>query len=236
MTTQRWIGVALIVFAIGFNGPYTWLAMNFQYPEILRQPAGDILTAFSAGGAPLILAWLGFAVAALLLAPIALGVARLTRDPETGSRPNGVAALGIAAAVTQAIGLSRWVYAVPGIAAAWAAQPEQRGAIEALFMALHQFAGVGIGEAIGQALTAFWLIGVGITQRDHPRFGIISASLAWLAAAFLLVGLGEGLATVIDFDPGVTAMGAPIGFLVLTLWMIWTGLRAIVARQSAVAA
>lgn len=228
MTSQRWIGAALIVFAIGFNVPYAWLALNFQYPEILRQPAGEILTAFSAGGVPLILAWLGFTVAALLLAPIALGVARLTRDPETGSRPNGIAALGVAAAVTQAIGLSRWVYAVPGIAAAWAAQPEQqRGAIEALFMTLHQFAGVGIGEAIGQALTAFWLIGVGATQSRHPRFGVISAALAWIAAAFLLLGLSESLATVIDFDPGVLAMGAPIGFLVLTLWMIWTGVRAL---------
>jgi|CXWL01.1.fsa_nt_gi hypothetical protein len=230
MSSQRWIGVALIVFAIAFNGPYAWLAMNFQYPEILRQPSGDVLAAFSAGGAPLILAWLGFASAALLLAPIALGVSSITRDPQSGARASGVAALGIAAAVTQAIGLSRWVYAVPGIAAAWEANPDQRASIEALFNALHQFAGVGIGEAIGQTLTAFWLIGVGWTQLRHPRFGIVSATLAWIGAAFLLVGLSEGLATVIAFDPGVFAMGAPIGFLVLTVWLIWTGVRAILAR------
>ncbi|GAM97972.1 hypothetical protein U91I_01602 [alpha proteobacterium U9-1i] len=230
MTSQRWIGIALIVFAIGFNAPYAWLAINFQYPEILRQPPGDVLAAFSAGGAPLILAWLGFTIAALLLAPVALGVASITRDPETGARANGVAALGIAAAVTQAIGLSRWVYAVPGIAAAWAANPDQHASIEALFNALHQFAGVGIGEAIGQTLTAFWMIGVGWTQLRHPTFGIVSATLAWIGAAFLLLGLTEGLATVIAFDPGVLAMGAVIGFLVLTLWMIWTGVRALTAR------
>jgi hypothetical protein len=164
------------------------------------------------------------------LAPVALGVASITRDETTGARANGVAALGIAAAITQAIGLSRWVYAVPGIAAAWSANPDERVAIETVFNALHQFAGVGIGEAIGQALTAFWMIGVGWTQLRHPRFGIISASLAWIGAAFLLVGLTEGLATVIAFDPGVTAWGAMIGFLVLTVWLVWTGVRAILAR------
>jgi Domain of unknown function (DUF4386) len=230
MSANRWIGVALIVFAIAFNGPYTWLGLNFNYPAILRQPAGDILTAFGAGGAQLILAWLGFALAALLLAPVALGVAHVTRTAD-GARADGVAALGVAAAIAQAIGLSRWVYAVPGLAAAWAAEPGARASIEATFFALHQFAGVGIGEAIGQTLTAFWLIGVGATQARHPRFGFVSAGLAWLAAAFLLLGQVEGVATVLAFDPGLFGLGAMIGFLVLTVWMIWTGARCLAAKD-----
>lgn len=230
MRSHRRIGIALIVFAIGFNAPYTWLAMNFAYPDILRRPSAEVLAAFAEGGAPLILAWASFMVAALLLAPIALGVASVTRDETTEARANGVVALGIAAAVTQAIGLSRWVYAVPGLASAWAAEPEARASVEATFTALHQFAGVGIGEAIGQTLTAFWAIGVGWTQWRHPRFGPISAGLAWLSAACLLLGQVEGLATVIAFDPGVFALGAVIGFLVLTLWLVWTGVRALTAR------
>lgn len=224
------LGAALIAFAIAFNAPYTWLAMNFDYPGILREPAGDILQAFSAGGAPLIWAWAGFAAAALLFAPIALIVARVTGDDANGARDYGVAALGVAAAVTQAIGLSRWVYAVPSLAAAYAAQPADASAIEIQFTTLHQFAGVGIGEAIGQTLTAFWMIGVGAAQLRHPRFGVISGSLAFLGAAALLVGLSEGLATVMAFDPGIAAMGAMIGFLILTVWLIWMGVKMIAAR------
>ena len=183
----RLIGFALILFAIAFNLPYLWLASNFDYPAILRRPAGIILEAFSAGGGPLVLAWAAFPLAALVLAPIAVGIAAITRGPGHASSP--LAGLGIAAGVTQAIGLSRWVYAVPGLASAWTASGAdsgRRASIETTFTTLHQFAGVGIGEAIGQSLTAFWLIGVAIGQRRHPRFGGAIATVGVIGGLVLL--------------------------------------------------
>ncbi len=224
---SRRIGVLLIAFAIAFNLPYAWLAATFDYPDILRSPPGVILEAFAAGGTPLVLAWAAFALAALLFAPIAVGVAMVTR--QSGGQSSAVAALGIAAGVTQAIGLSRWVYAAPGLAATWAGadDPALRASIEATFLALHQFAGVGIGEAIGQSLTAFWLIGVAIGQRGHPRFGGGVAGVGLAGGVVLLFGLVEGLATVLAFDPGVFGLAALVGFLALTVWMIWTGVLCI---------
>ena len=124
-SVARRIGIALITFAIGFNLPYVWLASTFDYPAILRSPPGVVLAAFADGGAPLILAWAAFALAALLFAPIAIGVAMVTR--RRGYPSSEVAALGIAAGVTQAIGLSRWVYAVPGLAASWVASADDAG-------------------------------------------------------------------------------------------------------------
>ena len=224
----RRIGIALIAFAIAFNLPYAWLASNFDYPAILRSPPGAVLAAFAAGGAPLILGWAAFALAALLFAPIAVGVAVVTRRGT--QQPSAVAALGIAAGVTQAIGLSRWVYAVPGLAAGWAASADDavmRASLETTFTTLHQFAGVEIGEAIGQSLTAFWLIGVAIGQVRHPRFGGALAGLGLTGGVILLLGLVEGLATVIPFDPGLFGLAAVVGFLVLTVWMIWTGILCI---------
>jgi len=221
----RRVGIALIVFAIAFNLPYAWLASNFDYPDILRSPPGVVLAAFADGGAPLVLAWAAFALAALLFAPIAVAVAAVTRRSEDPS--SAVAALGVAAGVTQAIGLSRWVYAVPGLAASWVASAGDAGArasIETTFVSLHQFAGVGIGEAIGQSLTAFWLIGVAMEQRRHPRFGGALAGVGLIGGLVLLLGLIEGLATVIPFDPGVFGLAAVVGFLLLTVWMIWTGI------------
>ncbi len=224
----RRVGIALIVFAIAFNLPYAWLASNFDYPDILRSPPGVVLAAFADGGAPLILAWAAFALAALLFAPIAVAVAVATR--RSGDLSSAVAALGIAAGVTQAIGLSRWVYVVPGLASSWVASAGDAGtraSIETTFMSLHQFAGVGIGEAIGQSLTAFWLIGAAIEQRRHPRFGGVLAGVGLIGGLVLLLGLVEGLATVIPFDPGVFGLAAVVGFLVLTVWMIWTGVLCI---------
>jgi hypothetical protein len=224
----RLVGFGLIIFAVAFNLPYAWLASNFDYPGILRSPPGVILEAFAAGGAPLILAWATFALAALLFAPVAVAMAKVTR--RKGHASSAVAALGVAAGVTQAIGLSRWVYAVPGLAAGWvasAADPGLRSSIEASFTTLHQFAGVGIGEAIGQSLTAFWLIGVAVGQRRNPRFGRGPAALGVIGGIVLLLGLVEGLATVMAFDPGGFGLAAVLGYLLLTVWMIWTGLLCI---------
>lgn len=223
----RAFGCVLIVFAIGFNLPYAWLATNFDYPAVLRSPPGAILQAFAEGGPRLVVAWAAFALAALLFAPVAVGVAAVSRRP--GHAAGGIASLGVAAAVTQAIGLSRWVYVVPGLAAAWTAAPDPaaRASIEALFTTLHQFAGVGIGEAIGQSLTAFWLIAAAGAQRRHPRFGATVAAVGLLAGIVLLLGLAEGLGTVLAFDPGVLGLAALAGFLLLTIWLLWTGLLCI---------
>jgi hypothetical protein len=219
MTFNRKLGLALIVYAVAFNIPYIWLASNFGYPGILRRPSGEILTAFTAGGSSLILAWFAFMVAAVLLAPVAVGMSKAYQAAP------GVAGLGIASALSQAIGLSRWVYAVPGIAAAWvAADPASRGAIEASFSAIHQLAGVGIGETIGQTLTAFWLVGMGYAQARRGGFARLLGWLAWLTALILVLGQVEGLATAIPFDPGIFGLGALVGFLLLALWLILSGI------------
>lgn len=154
-------------------------------------------------------------------------MAWVTRRPEHGA--GAIASLGVAAGVTQAIGLSRWVYAVPGLAAAWLASPDPaaRAPIEAMFSTLHQFAGVGIGEAIGQSLTGFWLIAVASGQRRHPRFGGAVALLGVGGGVILLLGLVEGLGTVMGFDPGPFGLAALVGFFLLTIWLIWTGLLCI---------
>lgn len=229
----RPVGVAFILFAIGFNLPFSWLASNFDYPKILRSPPGEILAAFVAGGAPLILAWAAFALAALLFAPIAIAMAAVTRRP--GDSSSAIAGLGIAAGVTQAIGLSRWVYAVPGLAANWTASATDTGwrqAIETTFVTLHQSAGVGIGEAIGQTLTAFWLIGVALGQRRHPRFGGLISAIGIAGGIILLLGLVEGLSTALAFDPGIFGLAGVVGFLVLTLWLVWTGVLCILRPEA----
>lgn len=220
MTQTRWLGASLVLYAFAFNAPYVWLAANFDYPAILRRPAGEILHAFAAGGTPLVLAWAAFMLAALALAPLALALARLT------GHGAGVTALGIAAALAQAIGLSRWTFVTPGLAAAWRSDAAARTTVEATFATLHQFAGVGIGETIGQVFTAFWLIGVAAAQARTRR---ALAALAALAAVLLLAGQAEGLATAIAFNPGPLVWSAPLGFLAVTAWLIATGCAAFAA-------
>ncbi len=47
--------------------PYSLLVARFQYPEVLRKPAGEILASFHACGPDLILLWLAFALCGIPL-------------------------------------------------------------------------------------------------------------------------------------------------------------------------
>lgn len=47
--------------------PYTILTMTFEYPGILRQDTGTILTKFHNGGSSLVLTWWAFTIPGLPL-------------------------------------------------------------------------------------------------------------------------------------------------------------------------
>ncbi len=69
------IGVSAVALAITFNIPFAVLAATFDYPDILRRPAPEVLAAFSAGGAGLILTWYSFMLCALALVGLAPALA-----------------------------------------------------------------------------------------------------------------------------------------------------------------
>ena len=55
MTTQVLTGLLLLALPVAYNGLYTLLARHFDYPDILRQPTGQVLERFAAGGSRLVL-------------------------------------------------------------------------------------------------------------------------------------------------------------------------------------
>jgi len=81
---RKLTGIFFIVGAILVNIPYALLIVNFDYPDILRQPTSEILTRFHAGGDALIYTWLAFAWVGL---PILLGAVMLKRVLEKEASP-----------------------------------------------------------------------------------------------------------------------------------------------------
>ena len=67
MQTEKKIGNLLITGALGVLIPYTILTLVFDYPDILRQETGVILTKFQQGGNRLIWIWWAFAMLGLPL-------------------------------------------------------------------------------------------------------------------------------------------------------------------------
>lgn len=114
---RRVTGVSAIALAILFNFPFVILAATYDYPGVLRRPAGEALDLFAAGGANLILTWHSFALCALALAPMAIALSLTpVRVAQRPALAIGAALMGSLAGLAQAIGLWRWVFVIPSLA------------------------------------------------------------------------------------------------------------------------
>jgi hypothetical protein len=221
------LGAVTIAFAIAFNLPYAVLAAIFDYPAVLRRPAGEVLDLFNAGGAPLILTWHAFAFIALLLVPLACALSlRADRVVKHPALAIGAAIAGSLAGLAQAIGLWRWVFVVPGLARTYvdpAASEMSRLAAENTFNLINLYGGVVIGEHIGQLLTALFVLLLSVVQRREAMR--LTARIGFVTATAIAAGTGEGLAIALGRSGDLFSLATIAGFLLLTVWLIATGVR-----------
>jgi len=150
MTPRRTAGL-LITAAVLANVAFTGLGAVFDYPDVLKQPADDVLASFRDSQGAVTALFLTLALGAALLAPVAVGVGRLsTARPMRWAVP-----IGIAAAVVQVVGLLRWPLLVPGWATTAAgADPVAAADARSSFGTANRVLGNGIGETGGYLLTA----------------------------------------------------------------------------------
>jgi len=217
MKQKKVIGILLITGALGVLIPYLILTVIFDYPGILREDPGIILTRFNAGGTSLIITWLAFALLGLplLAAYSMIGQHLEIRFPSA----RWVTTIGIISGVAQIVGLLRWVFVVPVLAKDYihAGNTAVQESIKIIFLVVHQYGGVLLGEHIGQLFTVIWTMAISIIlvkQSLIPKwlgwFGLITSVIYFLAQA-------ELLATVIKGFP----QWHLAGFLGSTLWIAW---------------
>jgi hypothetical protein len=222
---QSALAFATIAYAIAFNLPYANLTRIFEYPGILREPAGAVMTLFAERGAELILTWHGFALAGLLLVPFAVALA--ITPPRLAQRPAlaiGAAIAGALAGLAQALGLWRWVFVVPELAGTYlngATTEAGRIAAEQAFTVLNLYGGVAAGEHMGQLLTALFVALMSILQHGERRR--ITAYMGFVTAGAIAIGTTEGLAIALGQSGELFSIFTIAGFLGLTAWLIATG-------------
>src|SRR3990170_3976892 len=147
-TLRRLAGVLLILTPIAFNLLFTLLSVTFEYPDILRQPAGYVLQRFDAGEAGLVATWYCFMLTAVLFVPLVVLVHRvLAGDGREAGEPFylGLAtAFGVVAGVVQFLGLVRWPFLVPYLADSYtdpSSSEATRESVMVVFEAFNRYAG-----------------------------------------------------------------------------------------------
>lgn len=221
-------GATLVAFLVLATVPYMYLVSNFGYDDILREPVATILAAFHAGGTSLVFAWFGFSLAAFFFVFAALAISRWLQAA-TGNPHRFTTLFGVASALFQTVGLARWVFVVPPLAAAHAdpaASDASKAAIEAVFQAVHQYGGVAIGEHLGQLTLLVWTAGIAIAFLRMPGLWKVLGILPAISVPLWLVAQTEMLNAA---NPSIPAYEvAPIAFLLWQGWLALLGLTLIV--------
>jgi len=207
-TTQRLAAVAMAGAAGLAIAGFTALGSIFDYPKILKAPTADILAGFREHQSAVTGWFLVLVISAALLAPVGVLLGRIAG----GKLGPWITGVGIAAAIVQVIGLSRWVLLVPGVSDD-ALVPSQAAAAQHTFELLHTWLGTVLGETIGYALTATFtvLVVIAVTRGIAPRW---MSWLGYVAAALVATGvvipLGVGGASITNF----------VGYVAWCLWLI----------------
>jgi hypothetical protein len=219
----RLTGSLLILAAVLANLAFAALGSIFNYPDVLDEPAGTVLASFrDHQGA--VSAWFAvLALSAALLAPIAIGVGRLS-----STRAMRIAVpIGIAAAVVQVVGLLRWPILVPGYASdAASPAPDIAAAARDSFRTASDILGTAVGETLGYALTAAWtaLVIVALGRSIAGRwFAVLGATSAGLVAAGVLSPLDLPVVDTANF----------LGYVLWSIWLVAFGVAVLIRARRA---
>jgi hypothetical protein len=225
MTSSLAASILLIALPIAFNTAFAGLAKTFDYPDILRRPTGEILARFRKSGAGLVLLWWGFAMTAVLFAPLAVLLASTLESADPVLLTIG-ATVGVLAAAVQFLGLIRWPFLVPYLARADAepdATDARRDAIDVVFQSFNRYLGVAVGEHLGFLLTGLWsiLVGVAIMQSPalHPLVGVAGI----VVGAILVVCSLELVGPFERTGWKLAATLTPFTYIAWSLWLIVVG-------------
>ena len=203
--TARLAGSALALAALLAIAGFTALGSVFAYPQVLQEPVDAILTRFRAHQGAVV-GWFGvLVVSAGLLAPAGVWLGRLAG----GTLGRATAAVAVAAAVVQVVGLQRWLTLVPTLSRD-ALDPTRHAEAVRRFELWHTVLGTAIGETVGYALTAtFTVLAVlGLRRRGLPR---------WLAA----VGTGAAALIATGVAVPLVHLATLSNFVGYVLWCAW---------------
>jgi hypothetical protein len=186
------------------------LAPAIDWPASLGDPPAVILPLIREHASAVFLGYLSYLVHALLLIPVA---AVLPEALGMASQARTSTLFGGLAGFAKALGISRWLFLMPGLAAAFTAPGASvatRSAIDVVYRAFNAYAG-GIGEILGVGLfTGLWTL-------------MLSAAL-WKARSRVL-GIAGIAAALLLFSTLLSLVGieSPVLLTVSGIaWQLWT--------------
>ncbi len=195
--------------------PLTVLGSAIGWPASLGDPAAVALPRLLENEGAVRLGYTAYLAYSVLFLPVAIWTTHTLTRGHDGPLARLAMGFAVASTVARCIGILRWLTAMPVLARAHAAAPDDasRSALAADYELLNAFGG-GIGELLGVALFAVgWLVTTLVAAwrvGEAPRWLLVSGMVPAAGLALPLVELGG-----LDAGPLVT-----VGAASLQLWFL----------------
>jgi len=214
----RLAAVLLLVQFVCMWAAFFILMPAINWPASLDEPPAVILPLILDQAGPVFAGYASYLIHALVLIPLAVLLRGTLRMAPVAGKVAVV--MGVLAGLAKALGIVRWLFLMPGLAAAYTdptATDATKAAIEVVYAAFNAYAG-GVGELLGVGLFAgVWTL-------------LISAALMRLGGGARVLGY-VGLvaaAGLLSTLPSVVGIESPV---LLTLsgivWQVWTAAVAV---------
>ncbi len=203
-------------------GAFFILAPTINWPASLGEPPAIILPLILDQSGAVFAGYLSYLIHAVALIPLAVLLRHALRLD--GAMGQAIIVLGVLAGFAKALGITRWLFLMPGLATAYtdpAASPATQDAIAVVYEAFNAYAG-GVGELMGVGLFAgVWTIVISFAaiRRGWTLLGYSGYGAAALLLSTLLSVVG------IESPIMLTLSGI--------LWQFWTVALAITLWRKA---
>ncbi len=209
----RYSAAFLIIQYFLMLAAYLILSMTINWPVSLDDPASIALPRLLEFARPITTGYVCYLAVGILFIPATVALnARLKLDGPLGQT---TLALAIFSAVAKSIGISRWLFAMPILAHAYAVPGADKATISVVFEMLNEWAGC-IGEILGVGLlSGAWTLIVGaVIFRKPGRLTKPLGGFVFVTGVLLLATVPEGFGVE-------TIFGISMGDLLTLNGIIW---------------
>ena len=213
-------GASLILGALAFVCVFSYLAANFNYPDILDGSAAEVLPRLRDGGSAMRVVWAVYAFLPLFLVPGAVS-ARFS-CPSSRARMTLAVIAASVGAFAMCLGLMRWPSLHWALAEAYAhAGAETQSSLGAVFSGMNLYLGNYIGEFLGETMLATFFLLSGLSMLEEPRF---PKWLGWSGVGFsvlFFVGAFRNVASAVQVVADVDNALLPLWMIVMGAALMW---------------
>ncbi len=212
-SVTRVTGLVLLAELLLLVVPNFILEAAFEFPDILRRPAGEVLELFRQNQATIVPAYYAFALSGVLFAVVALLLYHVLKTGKLSVLLRAATLFGVLAGTAQFLGFIRWPFLVPELVRIYfdpASSEATRAAVRVVHEAFNRYAGVAVGENLGFVFTGLWLmlLGVWVAQGRSNVLRPWAGYTALALGVFVLVSTLEQF----GFEPPFVSLSFLVGY------------------------